>query len=162
MGLFDIFRKAPSKTSPFDSAIKIDLPTLLNNSTFYKEHKSKEGVLNSIEYESPLNTAVLNTFDTIRIRLGSNKKEINKETPIILTFLLQGKNIDTEQAKFVVNQIAKCCKVEDENWTDIDAIRIHEGTWRGRTFFLNENLISIEWDQHEGLTLCITGYQKYL
>ncbi len=162
MGLLNFFKKATSTKSPFSNLFNLDLSELLNNSTVYKEHKSQDGTLNSIEYEVALVTVVLNSFDTIRIRLGSSKKEINNETPTILTFLSKNKQITSGQAEYIVNQLLICCNIKDDNWTYLDSMGIDEGAWRGRSFFLNENMVSIELDEQYGLTLSITGYQNYL
>ena len=169
MGLFNIFKKTTSEstsanTSSFLGLSSFDFSELLKKSAEFKKYEF-EGKLSLIEYECTLDNLFLKTFDVIRIRIGWEEKEIKKDKPIpILTFLTKSKTITMQQAAFVVNSVAKACKVNNDNWINTDEMRIKSGEWRGRTFFLDDgqmpSMVSIELNENDGIILCIVGYNN--
>lgn len=81
-----------------------------------------------------------------------------------MTFLLKDKQLTMQQAAFIVNSVAKTCKVNDDNWTDVDEMRIKSNIWRGRTFIIGDDydcMVSIELDDKDGFILCISGFEKF-
>lgn len=166
MGLLDIFRKK-SSSSTSDKSLEdfstLDLSALLDKSVFYKRHEHADK-FNSIEYECSLENLVLKTFDKIRIRLGWEEKELKQDakSAIITTFLRKDRKMTMQQTAYVVNTVAKICKVHDDNWTNADEMRINSGVWRGRNFMVGNCMVTIELDENDGITLCIVGFKDFL
>ena len=166
MGLFNIFKKTTSEstsanTSSFLGLSLIDFSVLLEKSIEFKKYDN-EGKLSRIEYECALDTLFLKTFDVVRIVCEG--KEIKKGKPIMLTFLTKSKKITMQQAAFVVNSVAKACKVNNDNWGNVDEMRIKSGVWRGRSFYLDDlqmpSTVFIELNDPDGVMLCIIGYKN--
>jgi|GEM_PF-4795610 len=163
MALFNIFKKNNKTLNPFFSFINFDLHEVLNTSELIDEHKDDKGNLMYKDYIAKLNNNVLNVFDTLKIRLFSDIKEINKEFQIGLTFLCRDNNFSIDNVKYVVNIISTCLKSKDNIWSDIDAIHIEQGNWRGRVFFPSEFImVAIQNDELDGFSLSITGYNNYI
>ena len=160
MGLFDFLKKAKSNNNPFSSFLSLDLPVLLEKSEIFHTH-IVDGKFNSVEYECSLDNLVLRTFDTIRIRIGSEEKKLSSESPLILTFLRKEGAASSEQAQYVVNSVMKTCEKEDL-FTEFDETHFNSGTWRGRTVIRGTRLVSIDLDEKDGITLWISEYEKFL
>lgn len=156
-----LFRKS-KKSNPFEDVLDLNIPKLFHKAIKINEPNTSPGHLMINDYEVALDKPALKVFDTLKISLGKGSTDINNDTPIILTFYKKNGEIEPANMKLVVNKIAKCCKVKNDDWQSIDKLRIESGAWRGRSFFLDENLISIELDDEIGLSLSITGYQDYL
>ncbi len=161
MGLFSRLKKNET-SNPFKGVIEYDIKSLFVKSNKIQETSNSTDESIKTDFEVDLNPPLLSTFDTLKITLGMGKVELSKETPTILTFYRKNEQPTFDSIKNVVNKIAKCCNVKDDNWEDVDQMRIESGEWRGRSFFLGPNLVSIELDEKLGLSLCITGYQNYL
>jgi len=167
MGLFDIFRKktlTETPTSfnslPFSDFIKLDLSALLEKAVVINRHVDiQSGEFKFIDYESFLENPVLKIFNTIQIRLHWEEKEIRED--LNLTFLLKGKSMTIQEIAFIVNSIAEICKVSNDNWTNVDEMRINSGIWRGRSFFLDTSLVSIYLDNDYGVVLSIAGFKNF-
>jgi hypothetical protein len=160
MGIFSFFSSDNNKgtlNSVADEFRNLNLENLLEKSDFYEEHKY-EGKFNSITYEAKLDSPFLNIFDGIRIRVSSPNKELEKFA--IVTFVLLSRKVSIKEASLLVNKINNLLK-EDDNWTDVDKMRIESGVWRGRSY-MNSIMVAIEMDSIDGITLCITGYKDFL
>ncbi len=155
MGLFDIFKLENKKGSSYSSELLFDLNKMLEKAELY-ESKS-----NLIKYKCKLEKNVFDVFDTLIIMINSQEKIINSKDTISIVLINSQKQYTDEQAKFVVNTMIKFCNVTDDNWREIDAIRIKEGCWRGRTFLdFKGSAIFIDHDEDLGFTLTIAAYNK--
>ena len=166
--VFDIFGKKDSTTTNLTKEISsINFNKILSDSTVFSKYDDPE--FETIEYECKLETKFLNTFDTVRIRIGIEKKEIIPSELIpSITFLSKNNKITIQQTAFVVNSVVKECKVKNEDWTNVDEVRIKAGNWRGRflaqsddsKFSDNFDIAQIELHEKEGLKLYIINYKK--
>lgn len=162
MGLFN-FLGGSSKNSPnllvAEEFTNLDIEGLLARSEFYEEHEY-QGQFNSVTYEAELDKLFLNIFDGIRLRVGSTEKDPDKV--IIVTFVVLHRQPKISEIASLVANMNRLMKKHDDDWTDVDVMRIESGVWRGRTYMLNPGMVMIQLDEFDGISMSITGFKTFL
>ncbi len=113
-----------------------------------------------ITYEAELESPFLNIFDGIRLRVSSREKIADQV--IIVTFVLLNREMSISEASILVTKMNRLLKKYDDDWTDVDVMRIESGVWRGRTYILNPGMIGITLEEFNGIYLNITGFKEFI
>lgn len=157
MGLFDLFKSEKKDSNAVTKELQFDLKQLLEKSKTYETKRKLT------KYIYPLEKNVLNIFDSLIIIINSEEKRIDAKDTVSITLINSNKSFNHSQVKYVINTMTKLCKVNNEDWRDIDAITIEEPYWIGRVFStINGSNIFIKRDENLGITLTITKYDKFL
>jgi hypothetical protein len=99
----------------FDDIYKLDLPKLIAKTSLSGKRKSTVGTFYFNYYDCVLDTTFLNAFDTIRIEIAWEEKEIkidHQGRTLGLTLLSKNKNLNKNQIAFAVESIVQSCKVD--------------------------------------------------
>lgn len=161
MKFFNLFSSKTSSKSYNQIATEfktLDFKKLLEESYFYKENES-EGQFNSITYEANLDVPFLNVFNKIRLRISTKEKQIEK---LKMVTFVSDDEMEISEVSNLVNTFTNLFKIYDDDFTEVDIMRIESGVWRGRSYLLNLGLAMIDLDETDGVIFSIAGFQQFV
>lgn len=117
-------------------------------------------------YHAKLPENFLGLFDSIEYKVGlrDGKFVRHNEFKIALlsvTFYSQNKSQNKNDIKNLVNTLMHLYNITDDDWTDIDSMRIDSGSWRGRTI-IQKDIVYIGLNEHSKVTFELAIYNKFM
>ena len=141
----------------------INIPKLIEKAEILSQ--TFEGNIETILFYIDLEPLFLDVFEQFSFIVGINDgnyvlDDSNNIKVLEAKFSSDSILLEEEQMANVVNLIMKMCGVNDDNWTDVDYMRILSGVWRGR--INTEFNVVISLDEDENFTLELTSLNEFI